>query len=262
MGWGSFCKKKAVVTTTAPTSTTTVQKCHMTGQRCAGESGHPYVEWLGCCKPTDVCIRYEAFGWGSFCLPGSDYEPSNDNYTPKCYRTGQRCAGAPGREYIPWLGCCDMTESCVEDARMGWGSFCKGMMAYPATEAPRRTYYATMPTTDEKYHHHPDYEKCYSSGQRCAGAPGFEHVAQKPCCRMDERCTVDSTRGWGAFCMQWHDESRYSGGSAHAHGHQDPWRHQYHPTTSPPVHSYSHTTAGTAQPAPGATTNHAHNHHT
>lgn len=41
---------------------------------------------------------------------------------PKCYATGDRCAGEPGHEYVPYAPCCG-GEACRRDGAR-WGRFC------------------------------------------------------------------------------------------------------------------------------------------
>lgn len=46
------------------------QKCHKAGERCKGEDGYPYVEYLGCCS--GYCNVRKSGEWGSFC-PSDSY---------------------------------------------------------------------------------------------------------------------------------------------------------------------------------------------
>lgn len=43
---------------------------------------------------------------------------------PVCYGEGQRCAGAPGKEFVPYANCCSSDTECAEDIGLGWGKFC------------------------------------------------------------------------------------------------------------------------------------------
>ena len=43
---------------------------------------------------------------------------------PVCYEDGERCSGAPGKEYVPYANCCNADTECAEDVGLGWGKFC------------------------------------------------------------------------------------------------------------------------------------------
>jgi hypothetical protein len=128
-------------------------KCYKTGERCMGAEGKPYVEYLPCCIKGDVCREHSPketgngndSSWGSFCVAYDgagepDYKKAYETekeqdtktqydvkyYDYKCHITGSKCGGAPGFPYVEYgNGCCSSTESCVPDAYMGWGKFCK-----------------------------------------------------------------------------------------------------------------------------------------
>lgn len=50
---------------------------------------------------------------------------------PVCYNANERCAGADGYEFVPYAGCCDKEQDCVENKEMGWGRFCVARTADP-----------------------------------------------------------------------------------------------------------------------------------
>lgn len=171
-----------VSTTSAPTSTTahvyghphpTVAppaKCTPVGKRCAGAPGKPYVPWLGCCHGS--CETDPSMGWGRFCKDSSDPPPGPST----CTKTppGERCAGAPGKPHVPWLGgCCFGT--CAPDSSKGWGSWC------PSVDGPS--------------------PKCSAPGTRCAGAPGKPYVEWLGGCCSGE-CALDESKGWGKWCPE------------------------------------------------------------
>jgi hypothetical protein len=93
---------------------------------------------------------------------------------PRCTADSVRCAGAPEKPYVEYLGCCSKGSRCVVDAAMGWGRFCK---AVPA-----------------------DFGKgiCTPVNKRCAGAFNHDYVDYYGCCSGE--CVEDASMGWGKFC--------------------------------------------------------------
>lgn len=129
-----------------------VGKCHKTGDRCMGAAGKPYVEYLPCCTKGKVCREmtsddkaYGAETWGRYCISYKGDTVSVDKYMNekpkydskhseydskfydyKCHVSGARCASAPGFPHVEYgNGCCYGSDSCVSDAYIGWGKFCK-----------------------------------------------------------------------------------------------------------------------------------------
>lgn len=56
-------------------------QCTPSGARCAGEAGHEYVPYYGCCSPDDTCVADPRPGasWGRFCLPSNFQDHNSDN---------------------------------------------------------------------------------------------------------------------------------------------------------------------------------------
>lgn len=96
---------------------------------------------------------------------------------PTCTATGEKCAGAPGKPYVPYAKCCDETKECAADPSLGWGRFCVDKPMPYGTYAP----------------------KCYKAGERCMGAPGKPYVDYYPCCDGSP-CVEDAAMGYGGFC--------------------------------------------------------------
>jgi hypothetical protein len=156
-------------------STNSTKICTLAGERCAGAEGKQYVQYAPCCDSTLWYIQKPsatADEWGAFCMPPTDKK--------MCYATGQRCKGAAGDPYVQFMSCCSLDDECVEDALLGWGSFCTSK----AKTSP--------PTTTT--------EKCYMTGERCMGAPGFPYIPYQKCCNEQDECVEDSSSGWGSFC--------------------------------------------------------------
>jgi hypothetical protein len=99
-------------------------KCTADGNRCAGEHYKPYVEYAPCCSSSYECVTAPELGWGLWCVKQSSYQDD------KCYKPGERCAGAPGKPYWIYRPCCDGS-ACVENQAYGWGSFCVGPRSQP-----------------------------------------------------------------------------------------------------------------------------------
>lgn len=89
-------------------------------------SFHPVCAPTGgkCESTSDCCLA-------NVCTP-TPWAPELENQclpkVPKCHAPGNRCAGEPGHEYVPYALCCGKYE-CVKDAGMGWGKWCKASKA-------------------------------------------------------------------------------------------------------------------------------------
>lgn len=182
---------------------TAAQTCTPLNQRCQGAAGFPFVPWLGCCQGT--CVEDQSLGWGKFCKSSSTQIPPTTATTntkdtqlsqQNCTPLNQRCQGAPGFPFVPWLGCCQ--GNCVEDMSLGWGKFCKVQSAQqsepglgnPSTTARQSTAPAPQTVTSSN---------CTPRNERCQGAPGFPFVPWRECCTGT--CLEDPVRGWGKFCV-------------------------------------------------------------
>lgn len=156
------------------------KRCYSSGQRCAGAPGFALMSWLGCCEKNERCIHDPKKGWGSFCLPARDhYLKDISKPGSVCYKTGERCAGAPNHPFVPRLGCCSANDMCVSDEKKGWGFFCKNI----------------DDNASEKK------ESCYKDGERCDAGSGHQHVPWPGCCNKDSKCVEDKSLGWeGRFC--------------------------------------------------------------
>jgi hypothetical protein len=169
-------------------------KCYKTGEKCMGTAGKPYVEYLPCCSKGDACRELgaedTAYGygkedvWGSFCVPYGDkpseggkveyktpeYVSKNEYdtkfYDYKCHLTGYKCQGGPGFPHVEnGNGCCYSSDSCVPDAYMGWGKFCKPLSeTYSAYEKYKESPSSYNPPT-------PKYEDWYSPPQGSYNPP-------------------------------------------------------------------------------------------
>lgn len=54
--------------------------------------------------------------------------------------------------------------------------------------------------TAANYHRYQHPPRCYSTGARCAGAPGMWYVHFCSCCDSRARCIADRKGRWGRFC--------------------------------------------------------------
>jgi hypothetical protein len=91
--------------------------------RCAGAEGKPFVQYAPCCDKGFSCVERKHAGgdnWGRFCLP---YGHPSASQPHMCYKKGERCMGAPGKQYVAPLSCCGHNK-CVIDKARGWGAFC------------------------------------------------------------------------------------------------------------------------------------------
>lgn len=170
LGWGRFCVAK-------PSYYGGEKKCYKTGQRCAGAPGKPYVDYHPCCKPSDSCAEDADMGWGSFCKPSGGYYSAPGD---KCYKTGARCMGAPGKPYVTYMPCCESGDECVKDSYMGWGYFCKGSTSYPETP---KSYYKPPTVTDA-----PPAPKSYGYGY----GYGYDKKKKEPKCLVDVPLATDA----------------------------------------------------------------------
>jgi hypothetical protein len=211
--------------------------CAKDGERCAGAAGHPLIPYVPCCSTEAQGIHcakkktYAANEWGMFCV-------SRDDTQQTSYARGERCMGAPGKPFVKFLPCRDAGDVCAEDAKLGWGAFCKpGALTtttpspadkktcYNAGErcmgAPGKPFVKYMPPCDAKMvcREEPvlgwgswvmpalpvpgsSALTCYQSGERCAGAPGKPFVQWLGCCDPKDNCEVDESKGWGSFCKR------------------------------------------------------------
>jgi hypothetical protein len=127
-----------------------------------------------------------------------------------CYSRGERCLGASGHPFVPYLPCCN-GETCTAEIEGQWGRNCEGI-CYQGGErcmgAPGMPFVQHLPccsgatckassTTWGKFCEID--QTCYAVGERCMGAPGYPAVPQLGCCNKAV-CTPNVTKGWGSWC--------------------------------------------------------------
>lgn len=152
----------------------------MTG---AGAPGKAFIKYAPCCKKGEMCLIDSGLGWGRWCVaPKKGFQAT---YAKKCYKSGERCMGSPGKPYIPYHRCCDGSP-CVKSSKLGWGGFCVGAGGEKKSSAGEMSKGR-------------DGQKCYNKGHRCMGAPGKTYVPYARCCDGTP-CVKDPRKGWGGWC--------------------------------------------------------------
>jgi hypothetical protein len=174
---------------------------------------------------------------------GSDQNCADGKNTPygtvapakkTCYATGERAQGAPGYEAVPYLPCCNSTDT--QEPKYGdWGKFCSPAATSPpgggadcykrgerAVEGDGQPVSPSKPcceVTDLKLKKPGDVGlfctdpnnipgkftggKCYGTNKRAEGAPGHPDIEKKPCCRATD--VLQGREGpvnWGKFCTE------------------------------------------------------------
>lgn len=145
--------------------TTPAATCYKEGEKCMGAEGYQAIPWLGCCDGYEC--KGEAHDWGFVCVKAQERPTVLE---PKCHEAGEKCKGADGHPYIPYLGCCDgyVCEGKADD----WGSVCIKQ------ELP----------------------KCYNSGEKCIGAEGYPAIPWLGCC--DGLVCAGQADDWGVTCVE------------------------------------------------------------
>lgn len=98
-----------------------------------------------------------------------------------CYSIGERCAGAPGHDAIEWR-CCENGGICDDRRSNDWGVFCR------AADSSSEAAFSDV------------IGQCAASGEKCAGAAGYDYVTPKGCCSSTDECREAPDLGWGHFC--------------------------------------------------------------
>jgi hypothetical protein len=162
-----------------PTSAPDPRKtCYETGEKAIGAPGYPAVQYLPCCTLGDSPIETPSKDWGMFCMPPSSYPTTAP--AKKCYNTGEKAIGAPGKPAIPYLSCCKQGDSPIEMPSKDWGKFCMPSGNYAVPE---------------------EKETCYKTGEKAIGAPGKPAVPYLPCCTASDEPIEMPSIDWGKFCM-------------------------------------------------------------
>jgi hypothetical protein len=179
--WGLFCPGGGVATTSPPSGGGGGggSKCYASGERAIGATGKPAVDYKPCCDGGAPVAR--TGDWGLFCPGGvATTAPPSGGGSTKCYASGERSIGAPGKPAVEYKPCCD---GGAPAAKTGdWGLFCPGggVVTTPPSGGGGGS------------------SKCYASGERAIGAPGKPAVEYKPCCGGG--APVAKTGDWGLFC--------------------------------------------------------------
>jgi hypothetical protein len=149
--------------------------CYGPGQRAIGAPGKPAVAYQPCCDGGTPAAK--TGDWGLFCPSGGGTTTAPPGGGSKCYASGVRAIGAPGYPPVEYKPCCG---GGTPAAKTGdWGLFC-----------PSGGGTTTAPPGGGS--------KCYASGVRAIGAPGYPPVEYKPCC--DGVAPVAKAGDWGQFC--------------------------------------------------------------
>lgn len=106
--------------------------------------------------------------------PGTGKEIPEGKALPQCRRDGERCIGAPGHPFVPWIECCDSLRCETNDtSEDGYGFVCSvGITDRPASKDVKAS-------------------QCRRAGESCMGGPGQPLVQWIPCC--DEMTCGDQT---------------------------------------------------------------------
>lgn len=108
----------------------------------------------------------------------------------KCYATGERAIGAPGKPAVDYYPCCNGNEPRPKKqddeykASRDWGLFCGATGSFDVTE-----------------------KNCHEDGVKAIGAPGYPLIEYKPCCSKvsprEKRSSEQKVPGdkWGKFCL-------------------------------------------------------------
>jgi hypothetical protein len=69
------------------------RQCTASNARCAGAAGMEFVAYAPCCDSSKMCVQDPKLGWGRFCVS----KPAEYG-AGKCYKSGERCMGATGKD--------------------------------------------------------------------------------------------------------------------------------------------------------------------
>jgi hypothetical protein len=217
--------------------------------KCAGVEGKPYVHYAPC-EDGFSCVEkasYSGGDWGRYCLP------TPAGYGGKCYESGVRCMGAPGKPFVEYHNCCTAGCACMEkDSKTGgysaeadWGSFCLPYH-YEGQAAPEYVKPAHEGETGYNY-------RCHISGAVCGGAPGYPYQeAGEGCCDPMDVCVTDGYTGWRKFCKphttvyDGKDDYSYDGKDDYSYGGEDGYGRDPPTWYNPPCTGY-----GCEKPEPG-----------
>jgi hypothetical protein len=226
------------------------RQCTRDFDRCAGARGKPYVFYAPCCSKEYSCVEKRnnrGQNWGHFCLP---YGYPDARLPAKCYKIGERCAGASRKQYVPYLPCCDQTAACTVHKVKGWGLFCEHF-ANGATNhtKPRRQRHAhrkfpyRLNKTAEG-----SAPLCYGANERCMGSTGKPYVPYRRCCDLEFSCAPPVSGDWGHRCKRKsyvagnHSQSKLPAKSQKSDPHNQYSAPRSHPGHGLNEHQYAHGT--------------------
>lgn len=162
--------------------------------KCAGAPGMPKVDYKPC-HTGYMCAdkgSYADHEWGLYCVKYAEH-------APKCYDEGERCMGAKDHPYVSYQPCCSEKLACMEDHKMGWGSFCKPIAHYKEVKVEKKKY--AMEKYGKGYVETYGYYKCHASGSMC-NSDGLDYWIDPAdgCCHKSDKCVA--VKGYhGKYCL-------------------------------------------------------------